>query len=300
MESVPYLGEGLALLSPLAWSVAVILFKKTGERVPAIALSLFKNTLACALFVATFVALGSAMPEEHSWRDIALLLSSGVLGIALADGLFFVCLNRLGAGRQAIINTAYSPPIIFLSVIFLGERLTPWQVLGVLLILFAVVSVGATKGRDGRRPPALFSGLLAGLGACFSQAISIVMIKAHMAAWPLLWMTSWRVGGGLAATLLVLPFLKPSARSLRSLGDRRVWKFMLPAVLVGTYVPLLAWMGGFKFADASVASALNQTSTLFTFLLAVVILKEPVTRRGLLGLSLGVVGVALVTFLGAG
>lgn len=303
MQDIPYFGELLALLSPMAWSVAVILFRKTGERVPAMALSLFKNVVALVLFFATFVVMGSAAPEQSGWQDYALLLGSGAIGIAVADTLFFLCLNRVGASRQAIINTAYSPPIIILSVLFLGESLTFWQVLGVFLILGAVFSVGtAREGNslkgNSERPKALVSGVLFGIGACATQAVSIVMIKPFMPEWPLLWMTVWRMAGGLAATLLILPLLPAPQRSMRSLRDAKVWKFMLPAVLMGTYLSLLLWMAGFKFADASVASALNQTATLFTFLLAVIILKEPVTKRGLSGLGLGVVGVALVTFLG--
>ncbi len=36
-------GEVWALLAALIWSVAVILFKRTGEEVPPLALNLFKN-----------------------------------------------------------------------------------------------------------------------------------------------------------------------------------------------------------------------------------------------------------------
>jgi drug/metabolite transporter (DMT)-like permease len=70
---------------------------------------------------------------------------------------------------------------------------------------------------------------------------------------------------------------------------------MVAASFIGTYLSLIFWMGGMKYADASIAAALNQTATLFTFILAVLILKEPVTRRRIAGLALGAVGVLLVT-----
>lgn len=298
MQDWPYFGELCALLSPIAWSFAVILFRKTGERVPAVLLSLFKNAFALALFGLTFALLGGEAPEADA-TVYALLLASGVIGIAVADTCFFACLNRVGASRYSIINTAYSPPIILLSVVFLGERLTAWQVAGVALILSAVLSVSAPRAAASEaRPAHLMSGVLFGLAACFSQAVSVVMLKPFMADWPLVWMIAWRLVGGLAGTFLLLGFTPAPQRSLRSLTDRRVWRYMIPGAFIGTYVSLLLWMGGFKFADASVASALNQTATLFTFLLAVLILKEPVTRRGIFGLGLGAAGAALVTFLG--
>ena len=302
MPQVPYLGEALALGSPMAWAFAVLLFKRTGESVPPVALTLFKNGLATALFLLTFLGIwlvtGDGPPPDVTVGDHLLLLASGAIGVTVADGLFFMCLNRLGAARQAIVNTAYSPPIILMSVWFLGESLTAWQVVGVALILSAVLCVTFDRHALAQeRPAQLTAGVLLGVGACVTQAVSIVMIKRPMEDWPLVWTTCVRMAGGLASAVLLLPLLPRRFRDLTSLGDRRTWRFMVPAVLVGTYVSLLLWMGGFKFTDASVASALNQTATLFTFGLAVLILKEPVTKRGLAGLALGLGGVACVTFL---
>jgi drug/metabolite transporter (DMT)-like permease len=55
-------------------------------------------------------------------------------------------------------------------------------------------------------------------------------------------------------------------------------------------------MGGFKYTQASVASAFNQTASLFTFILAVWILREPVTKRALMGLAWGLLGVIVMGF----
>jgi len=301
MDSIPHFGELCALFSPLAWSFAVILFRKTGETVPPLALNLFKNSIGLVLFaisipVAQHFGMQEGAPEGVRWTDYALLMVSGMIGVGAADVLFLMCLNRLGAGRQAIVNTAYSPPIIILSAIFLGERLSALQVVGVCLILGAVWIVGRTRNAPGiKTPRVIVSGVLFGIGACLTQAVSIVMIKPFMLEYPLLWMTCWRLFGGWISNVAILPMMPRQRRGLRTLLDRKVWKVMMPAAFLGTYVSLLFWMAGFKFADASVAAALNQTATLFTFVLAAILLREPVTRRKLMGLGLGVAGVALVT-----
>jgi drug/metabolite transporter (DMT)-like permease len=303
LERIPYLGEALALGSPLCWSFAVILFRRTGEIVPAVALNLFKVSFALCFFVLSYqiayrVAPELGRPEGVEAWHLALLLVSGAIGIGLADTLFLMCLNRVGAGRQAIINTSYSPPIILLSAIFLGERLTVPQLLGVALILGAVLTVGRTRSGKPGEEGKLMSGVLFGVAGCLSQAVSIVMVKPFMDDWPVLWMTTWRLFGGLLAILVLLGLRPGERRRLVALRDRRAWPHMIPASFLGTYLALLMWMGGFKYTEASVASALNQTATLFTFALAVLLLHEPVTRRRLGGLGLGVLGVALVTFAG--
>lgn len=296
MNDVPYWGEICALLSPLAWSIAVILFRKTGELVSPLVLNFFKSVVAALGFGALLLVTGEVAPEGVDGGDYALLLFSGLIGVGFADLFFFMCLNRVGAGRQAIVNTAYSPPIILLSWLLLGERLTAWQLGGVGLILVAVLLVGKTKGAAGEK---IVAGVLWGVAACVSQAISIVMVKPFLDEWPVVWTTFWRMLGGVIGTTTMLAFARAENRQLGQLRQPSVWRVMLPATLIGSLLSQWLWMAGFKYADASVAAALNQTATLFTFALAVLILHEPVNRRRLAGLACGMAGVALVTFLGA-
>lgn len=57
-----------------------------------------------------------------------------MLGIALADTLYFRALNRLGASRAGVIGNFYSPFVIVLSYLFLAERLAPLQIAGFFLV----------------------------------------------------------------------------------------------------------------------------------------------------------------------
>ena len=297
VDEIPHIGEIFALAAPICWAFAVILFRKTGEVVPPLALNLFKNFLALALFVGTLFVIGQDLFRPVPGREYVLLLVSGAIGIGLSDTLFFMTLNRLGAGRQAIVNTSYSPFIIALSMLFLHERLSVLQIVGVLLILNAVLSVSRMReGGDQVSRTRLASGLLLGLLATATQAVSIVMIKPLLDSTPLIWGNCWRVLGGQIMTVLLLPFLPQRREALATLRNVRVWPVMIPAAVIGTYVSLLFWLGGMKYTLASTAAALNQTATVWTFVLGALLLREPITWLRILGLVLGIGGVALVTF----
>lgn len=296
MSEVPFIGEFFALAAPVCWAIAVVLFRMTGFSVGALALNLFKNIVALALFAATLLVVGGNSPSSVSARDYLLLFFSGVIGIGISDMFFFITLNRVGASLEAIIATSYSPFIILLSFLFLGERMSGVQILGVLLILSAVLSVGWMRGpKSDVHPRTLLSGIVFGLLAMSTQAVAIVMIKPVLGGYPLIWANVWRLVGGVAASALVFPFLSKRRAALAALRDRRVWPVMIPAVVMGTYVSLLFWLAGMKYTQASIAAALNQTSTLWTFLFAALLLREPVTRKRIAGLALGVAGVAMVT-----
>ena len=294
---VPFLGEACALLAAVCWSYATILFRRSGRTVPPLALNLFKNLLALVLFVVTLFVLRTWPEGPISNNDRVLLLVSGAIGIGVSDVLFFMTLNRVGAGLQAIITTSYSPSIILLSVLFLHERLSAGQVGGVLLILLAVSVVAYTRSADdGLHRRTLARGVIFGLLSTATQAVSIVMVKPLLSRSPLLWANSWRLVGGVIASAAIFALLPARRQELSTIRNPAGWWVLVPGAVMGSYVSLLFWLGGMKFTQASTAAALNQTATLWTFVLAAVMLKEPISRGRVAALALGMAGVALVTF----
>ena len=99
----------------------------------------------------------------------------------------------------------------------------------------------------------------------------------------------------MAVSALLFAVFPARRRELRPLLEVRNWWRLAPGAIMGSYVSLLFWLGGMKFAQASTAAAINQTSTLWTFLLAALILKEPATKARLWALAFGMAGVALVS-----
>jgi DME family drug/metabolite transporter len=69
---------------------------------------------------------------------------------------------------------------------------------------------------------------------------------------------------------------------------------MISGSLLGTYIALMFWIGGMKYAPASIASALNQTSNIFVFIFAAIFLKENITRRKVVGMVMAAIGVFLI------
>ena len=203
---LPHLGEILALLCAILWATAVILFRKSGETVSPLGLNLFKNILALALFIPTSLVLGAALVPKSSPDDYLLLLASGILGLALADTLFFKSLNLLGAELSAIVDCLYSPFIIGLSVIFLYERMTGIQIFGVLLIVSAVLAISRKEDRKNISRHDLTLGILFGVLAMASMAVGIVMIKPLLDRSPLLWVVEVRLLAGCVGLGLYLLF----------------------------------------------------------------------------------------------
>jgi drug/metabolite transporter (DMT)-like permease len=276
-QSFARLGEVLSVGAAVFWAIAVILFRVAGEKVHPLGVNLFKNALALALLVPSILLSGQRFGADLSAAQTAWLFLSGVIGIAVADTLFLDALNRLGAELMAIVDCSYSPFVIVLSTVFIGERMTGLQTLGVGLILGAVlmITIRPSAARLPRR--ALLAGVGIGIVAIFLQAAGIVMFKPLIDRTTILWMALVRMAGGAAGTAVAVVFHRQRGRILRSLRSASNLPVLVPAALFGSYISNVIWLGGMKYVQASIASALNQLNTVFVFILAAVFLKERVT-----------------------
>lgn len=290
------MGEALSLLTAVTWGLAVVLFRKSGETTHPIALNLFKDTLALILFVPTIYIAGGSLFYEASANDYLLLILSGILGIGFADTLFLKCLNLLGAGLTAIVDCSYTPMVLLLSFIWLGESLSILQMIGVALIVMALFASAGKKGRVQINRHDLILGLSLGIFSLACMAVGIVMVKSILDRAPILWVTEWRLFGGVISLVCFLAFYSKRRKVISSLFNSKGWRYTISSSFIGAYLAMVLWLAGMKFTQVSIAASLNQTSNIFIFIFGALLLKEPINRQRIVGIVLGVAGSFLVIF----
>ena len=286
------IGEALSVGCALAWAVGVILYRRLGEHLPPLALTFVKNSLVWVMLViSVLVVHGPAWPAltATQWFLTAL---SGVLGMALADVLYLRALNAIGEGAMGIIGNLYSPFVIALSFVFLGERFGPQQALGFGLVMAGVVLVGYRSPLK-EQVPGQTKGMLLGAASIAVMAVAIVIVKRVLEESPLFWITLIRMSAALVVLGAVLAW-RGELRSVVTGMSMLPWRLLLPAAFVGQYLSTLMWLGGYKFAPASVAAVLNESASAFIVLLAWLWLKEPVSRRAITGIALTLTGVTVM------
>lgn len=284
-------GEAFAILSALAWAFGVILYKRLGERLPPLALNLRKNALVLlALLPLVLVVHGFALPALTA-TEVAICLASGLIGIGIADTLYFRALNQVGAARMGIVGNFYSPFVIVLAFAFLGERLTGMQLAGFALVTLGVLVIGAARGPAVDRA-ALRRGLAIGVAAVLLMAVAIVMVKRVLEHADLLWVSAIRMVGGVAGMLAIGAFMG-GARAPVAL-DRRGWVMLVVAAMVGQLLSMVLWLAGYKYTTASIAAILNETASVFIVVLAWIFLGERMTRRKAVGIACTLGGVVLM------
>ncbi|HSS07133.1 MAG TPA: DMT family transporter [Rhodanobacteraceae bacterium] len=285
------IGEACSIGAALSWAGGVIVYKRLGETLSPLTLNLAKNVLVLGMIAPTVLLVHGPQIPALPASAIALSLVSGVLGIALADTLYFRALNTLGAGRMGIVGNFYSPFVIVLSFVLLGERLNGLQLAGFALVSGGVLIVSSHDPHKRLSRAELRRGAMLGVTAVLLMASAIVMVKRILEVQPLLWIVLLRLIGGVVG-MLVLFAWRREPLPIPGRGIHLRWPLLVLAAFLGQYVSMVLWMAGYKYTEASVAAVLNETASVFIVLLAALFLREGLDARRLAGVTCTLSGVA--------
>jgi drug/metabolite transporter (DMT)-like permease len=287
-------GEFFSIACAAVWALAVVLFRRSGETLPAFELNLFKNLLGTLLMAITLVVLGQTAMPAFTPAEWLIVLASGVIGIALADTWYLRALNLMGAARTGITASLFSPFVVILSAIFLGERLQGWQFAGFALVLAGIVLVTWRSQRIDVSARAIRLGVFFGAGAVLMMAVGIVMVKPILEGEHFFATAGLRLAAGSLAMLGFVTATRTWPTVIARYRQPQPWPTIVFASFLASYFAMLLWLGGYRLAPASIASVLNETAAAFIVLFAWWMLSEPLSLRRLAGLGLTFSGVVLI------
>lgn len=270
--------------------MASLLWRRLPTSLGAGQLNLLKNLLALGLQFP--LVLGG--PWQASPRSLALLALSGIVGIALGDGLFFAALRRLGTRRTLTLDAGGPAVTALAGMVLLGEvpRLEQW--LGLALISTAVLLVvrrGADKapGSFPKERPAI--GVLLALGALVCGSTGALLSRAALSeggATPLQAATV-RLAAASLVLLPLLPGLIAPRRRPRPARPR--WPVLLLATLLGTSAGIVLQQTALAGLPGGLAVALLATAPV----MAVPLARLDGDRPGIQGVIAALVALAGVS-----
>lgn len=288
------MGEFFSVACAACWALAVVLFRRSGESLPAFELNLFKNVLATGLMVPTILVVDGWSWPGYSGAEWLIVMISGIVGIAVADTWYLRALNLMGASRTGVTASLYSPFVIVLSILFLGEVLIWWQYFGFVLVLAGILLVTWRQNRRDVSLRAIRLGVGFGTGAVLMMAVGIVMVKPVLETQSFMWTMGVRLAAGTVGMLLFLQATRGWQRAWLHYRSAQPWLVIVVGSLLGSYLSMMLWLAGYKLTQASIASVLNETAAAFIVLFAWLFLDEEMNWRRLTGIGLTFAGVALM------
>jgi len=287
------MGDLYAVITAVCWSSAVILFDISTKNFTAIQLNVLKNFIGVFGFILTIILFSIPSPN-FSQQDIFTLALSGFLGILIADGLFLESLRRLGSGISAVVSTIYTPTVFIIAFILFKETINLHSYIGGVLVLGGItISVfqppKTIKKRD------LYIGILFGIMANILTAYSVLIIKPIMKNNSVIYIALYRFSIGFIFGILINILKSGIKQVIQKFKQGLTNQYVILGAFLGTYLSVIFWLAGYKYTLAGRAAIYNQLSTVFIIILARVFLKEPMTSKKIIGVSLAIFGAMIVS-----
>ena len=287
------MGDLYAVITAVCWSSAVILFDISTKNFTAIQLNVLKNFIGVFGFILTIILFSIPSPN-FSQQDIFMLALSGFLGILIADGLFLESLRRLGSSISAVVSTIYTPTVFIIAFILFNETINLHSYIGGVLVLGGItISVfqppKTIKKRD------LYIGILFGIIANILTAYSVLIIKPIMKNNSVIYVALYRFSIGFIFGILINILKSGIKQVIQKFKQGLTNQYVILGAFLGTYLSVIFWLAGYKYTLAGRAAIYNQLSTVFIIILARVFLKEPMTSKKIIGVSLAIFGAMIVS-----
>jgi len=294
-KRIHMLGELLTIIAALCWAVGASLYKKGVLNVRPVTLNLFRSIpVAIYGFLALYLLGKWSLLTELDVVSLLYIGVSSLLVLAVGDTLYFIGLKSVGVAKVVPIAYSYSIFVAIISTVFLGESLTALILLGTVAVVSGVWLVAGRAENEASKQKIPKLGILAALGTSLCWACGLTLFKVILADTDPFVLGSVRMLFLLPVlgVFTVLPFgTRSSIRHLTRFNILTMFLSGFIALAVGdTFLYI-----GLETTKANVVAPLTSTTPLFAAIIAILFLKERVSKRVVVGTFLVTAGTMLLT-----
>ncbi|CUR55451.1 conserved membrane hypothetical protein [metagenome] len=264
------------------WASAFVAIRHLGETVTPGALTLSRLTVASVVLAALVFRRKPTWPARSDWP---LLLACGVMWF----GVYNLALNeaerRIDAGTAAMLIQIGPLLIALLAAAFLGERLTPWILVGIAVAFCGVAVISLANGEGGSGD---VWGVILTVVAAVTYAIGVVAQKPLTARIPPFELI-------LLSCLIGIVTALPFAGGLADLAHQPVstWAWIVYLGVFPTALAFSTWAYALTHMGAARLSITTFLVPVIAIALAWALLDETPAPLAYLGGALCVVGVLI-------
>lgn len=304
------IGELAALATACCWCGSALGFEAAGKRIGSLAVNLIRLFLGLGfLAIACQLTRGLVWPSDASAHAWIWLSISGLAGLTFGDMCLFRALIVLGARLSVLIMSLVPPMTAGLGWLVLGETLSALDLLGMTLTLLGVTSVvterrastgdeptdqvaGAAQTAAGQRR--LYWGVCLAVGGALGQAGGLVLSKYGMGEYNAMAATQIRIIAGALGFAVLFTFIGWWPRVWAARKSPAGLAFTGVGAIFGPVLGVTLSLYAVQHTQTGIASSIMSTTPLLIIPLSVLIHKERVSVRSVVGTAIALVGVAIL------
>jgi len=293
-------GVGVALITALAWACSSIILKHLTAKIDVFYLNTLRLWVGSVILLAFvfFTGRGDALLDTPP-RQLLLVISSGLVAIALGDTLYIKSLSLIDVSRAFPIAQCTFPVLtLFVAIFLLAEPFSWYNMFGGFLVLAGLYLI-AVRGKGGAASPVSTRtdarGVLFALTAAAAWTAGTISLKLGVTGMDPFVAAAVRIPvAALALTGMMLgrnratPWT-PGAYSLRYTAMAAFTGILTYGIAAVGYVTAMQLIGAGKTV------LITAVAPIFVWPLSILVLRERPTLYALAGLVTCVSGVILVS-----
>lgn len=295
--SVAHSGELAALATAVCWTITAMAFESAGRRIGSLPVNLIRLVMA-AVFLSAYcwIIRGLPFPTDASTHAWTWLLLSGLVGFTIGDLCLFQAFVVIGSRTSMLLFTLVPPLTALISWLIMGETLALRDWAGMALTVGGVAWVVLERKEDneggkGRIP---LTGILLGLGGAAGQAVGLVLSKYGMGDYDPFAATQIRVVAGIAGFAVLFLVIGWWPKVFAAFKDRGAMARTSLGAVFGPFLGVSLSLVALKYTQAGVAATIMALVPVLIIPPAVLVFKERVSVRAVLGAATAVAGTALL------
>lgn len=290
------IGELSALLTAGLWSCSSIIFAAAIRRIGPVQVNVARLVFAGVFLFITVLVMGY---DVHlSFMQFLNLGISGFVGLVFGDTFLFKAFHESGA-RISMLVMSLAPAITaLLAYFFLGEVLSVWGILGIVVTTAGIVVV-VIAGRQSSSAKAGISrrGIVYGFLGAIGQGAGLIFARLALNEGPIngFVATFIRI---VASIIILVPLMMASGRLKNPIRifseNKRALVLTLAGAVLGPYLGITFSLIAITYTKVGIAATLMATVPILMLPLVRVIYKERLSWHAVVGACVAVGGVAIL------
>lgn len=291
------LGELAALTTAVCWTITAVAFESAGKKVGTLSMNFLRLVIAFLLIgTLTSFTRGMFLPLDASGSTWIWLFISGTIGLVIGDMFLFLAFVEIGSRISMLIMSAAPPITAIAGYIIMGERITPLGILGMLLTVGGISFVILSRDSDSKK--VTFSRPVKGIAFAFigalGQSFGLIFSKFGMGSYNAFAATQIRIIGAVIGFCIFITVSKKWDMVFGALKDREAMKSIAVGSFFGPFIGVSFSLLAVQYTETGIVSTISSISPVLIIPASILVFKEKILPKEILGAIVSIVGVGLL------
>jgi len=290
-------GEFAALLTAVFWTVTALAFESATKRVGTYAVNIIRLCIAFVLLsLLNQVLRGHSLPSDATSFSWFWLSISGLIGFVLGDLFLFGSYPLIGSRLAMLVMTLVPPMTTVIGKLMLHEDIHLKGIIGMLLVLTGIIIaiISRENGKTTFKSGISVKGLVFAFLGAVGQAFGLVTSKYGMGEYNAFASTQIRTIAGIIGFVVLITIMRKWNSVFLAFNDKNAIKGISLGAFFGPFLGVSFSLIAIKYTETGIASTIMAIVPVLIIAPSILINKQKVSLREIIGAVVSVCGVALL------